>query len=358
MALPGGKLALLYGYEPSGHYMAAKALFETLSKERQSIMVNLSEIYPYMGPFVATTYFKLIQKTPSLWGYLYDSPYLSFAHSNLKSLIPGIFFLRIKKLLTENRVCAVICTHAFASLLASREFIGLPHIKRYCVLTDLSAHSFWDKNADAYFVPSAWTKKTLTEKKIREEKIFITGMPLRGELISASRLRHRAANSAPVFLLTGGNRGLMAFDEIKNAFLKSAKRAHLNVLCGENKKLKKTRDKEGSVTFSFFPYQNDVSALYSSCDCVIGKPGGLTIFETALFSKPLIAHSPLPGQEERNLAFLEKSRRCFYASGEKELCELINLFYRNKKAFSQRAENLSSLSRPDACRDIVEKILV
>ncbi len=354
------KIALLYGYKPSGHYMAAEALREEFEMLGHDVyMMNLSEIYPMVGTFVADTYFKLIQKTPALWGYFYDSPYISFAHKGLKKIIPGIFFARIKKFFTENKITTVISTHAFASLLASRESIGLTSIKRYCVATDIYAHSFWDKEANAYFVPVSFTKKTFIEKGIEENKIFVTGMPLRKALINSSKQTDRAKkNTYPIFFITGGNRGILDFEEIKKAFLKSGKKAFLNVLCGENDKLRKTSEVEGNISFSFFPYQNDPSFLYSSCDCVMGKPGGLTIFETAIFKKPLIVHSPLPGQEERNLAWLEKSQKCFYASNSKQLGDLLELFYRNKKIFSRRAENLSNISKTNSAKIIAERILL
>lgn len=339
--------------------MAARALQEEFEALGYDVyMVNLSEVYPMIGPFVADTYFKLIQKTPALWGYLYDSPYISFAHKSLKKMIPGIFFAKIKRFFLENKITTIISTHAFASLLASRESIALTNIKRYCVATDIYAHSFWDKEADAYFVPVSFTKRTFIEKGINENKIFITGLPLRKALIDKSKQpKSTKENTFPVFLLTGGNRGILAFEEIKNAFLKSGKKASLNVLCGENDKLRKISETKGNISFSFFPYQNDPSFLYSSCDCVIGKPGGLTIFETAIFKKPLIVHSPLPGQEERNLNWLEKSQKCFYASNPRQFSELIELFHKNKRIFARRAENLSLIAKANAGRNIAEKIL-
>ncbi|MEW5951394.1 MAG: glycosyltransferase [Elusimicrobiota bacterium] len=349
------KIAFIYGYEPSGHSVAAKALAQALPEKKDYIFINLSEIYSAIGPLVASAYFKLVQKTPLLWGYLYDSPYLSAAHKNFKNLIPKIFFYRLKKIISENQIDAIISTHAFASLLVSKEYIGLNNIKRGCVLTDFYPHSFWDSCADMYFAPSNFTAKKLSQK-ISKEKIFTFGLPLRKELIQSAQ-KEPYKNKIPVFLLTGGNRGFLAFEEIKKAFIKTGKKAHLNIMCAENQRLKKHDLKSADITFSFIPYKENPAELYRFCDCVIGKPGGLTIFETALFKKPFIAHSPLPGQEERNLNYLLKSQKCFFAENSDKLSFIIELFYKNKKAFSLKAQNLSSLADIKSSQKIINSFL-
>jgi processive 1,2-diacylglycerol beta-glucosyltransferase len=44
-----------------------------------------------------------------------------------------------------------------------------------------------------------------------------------------------------------------------------------------------------------------------TADLVITKPGGLTITEALYLQKPLLLYSPIPGQEEANVKFLEKN---------------------------------------------------
>lgn len=349
------KIAFVYGYEPSGHSIAARALSQYLLENENPLFINLSVIYPSIGPLLASAYFKLVQKTPALWSYFYDSPYLSAAHKNIRAMIPGIFFNRLKKILSDREISMIISTHAFASMMVSKLHIALAHIKRACVITDIYPHSFWDDKADAYFAPCKFSEKIL-KKRFAWEKVFCYGMPIRKEFTQKRKEVHLKKNNIPVFLITGGNRGFMNLDEIKRAFLKTAKRAHLDILCAENKRIRRCEHQIENLTFSYIPYRQDPSYLYAHCDCVIGKPGGLTIFETASFGKPFIAYSPLPGQEERNLSYLIRSQKCFFARNSLELASLIELFYKSRKTFSLRAERLASMSRPLAARDIMFKL--
>ncbi len=354
--MPQRKTVFVYGYEPSGHSIAARALSQYISENRKPLFINLSAIYPSIGPLLASAYFKLVQKTPALWGYFYDSRYLSAAHKNLRAIIPGIFFNRLKKILSDRDIDLVISTHAFASLMVSRMHIGLSHIRRACIITDIYPHSFWDDKADAYFAPCKFSEKIL-KQRFSQEKVFCFGMPVRKEFTETRKEEFQLKkNGVPVFLITGGNRGFMSLEEIKKAFLKTGKKAHLNVMCAENERIRRGANQIGNLTFSYIPYRQDPSYLYASCDCVIGKPGGLTIFETAAFEKPFIAHSPLPGQEERNLSYLVKSQKCFFAKDNGELYALIELFYKNRKAFSLRAQRLASLSKPSAAAEIMRKL--
>lgn len=82
------KIGLIYGCAPSGHYSAARALadfFPTAIIE--PVFINLSEVYPNLGPFVARTYLGVLKKTPFLWDYVYDNDFVAFAAGALKKTV-------------------------------------------------------------------------------------------------------------------------------------------------------------------------------------------------------------------------------------------------------------------------------
>ena len=59
------KIGLIYGYAPSGHYSAARALADFFPAAIiEPVFINLSEVYPNLGPFVAKTYIEVLKKTP------------------------------------------------------------------------------------------------------------------------------------------------------------------------------------------------------------------------------------------------------------------------------------------------------
>jgi processive 1,2-diacylglycerol beta-glucosyltransferase len=47
-----------------------------------------------------------------------------------------------------------------------------------------------------------------------------------------------------------------------------------------------------------------MSEFMAAADCLIGKPGGLTISEALARGLPMVIVNPIPGQEERNADYL------------------------------------------------------
>jgi len=358
-------LGFFYGYSPSGHQIAAKAISQFFPESIvKTHYFNLSQIYPYIGPFFAQTYFKIIQKTPYLWNYLYDNKYLSIANENMKHLIPDFYIKKIIKEIVEKKINAIVNTHALASILTSYKLMPLNGVKRFAVLTDISPHSFWDKNCDKYYVPTKYTFKKLICEKIEPEKIAIFGMPIRKEFnekINTEEIKKRfnIKSIYPTFLITGGNHGIIELEEIIEAFRKTNKKINLIIMCGNNKNLIKKLVSLHTRNLNFYPlpYIKNPAEIYAISDCIIGKSGGMTIFETAFLKKPLIVYSPIPGQEERNLNYLKKHNACFYAEDSKQLYTLIEYFFSNKKKFREISENMSRLNIKNASFEIANDIL-
>ena len=65
------RVGLLYGHNPSGHYSAARALADFFpASVIEPVFIDLSEVYPNLGSFVAKTYLEILNKTPALWDYV------------------------------------------------------------------------------------------------------------------------------------------------------------------------------------------------------------------------------------------------------------------------------------------------
>jgi processive 1,2-diacylglycerol beta-glucosyltransferase len=49
---------------------------------------------------------------------------------------------------------------------------------------------------------------------------------------------------------------------------------------------------------------NNIELYMDAADCIVTKPGGLTVTELMAKKLPAILTNPIPGPEERNLDFL------------------------------------------------------
>lgn len=354
-------IALIYGYEPSGHHIAACAVAQHLPREIvKPHLISVSDIFPKTSKFIVKTYLEILQKTPILWNYLYDNPLITKTYSSLNFKIPKYYTERIKKILHKNNISFTLSTHAFSSIMTDE--ITFIH-KRFALITDIFPHSFWPKNMDIYFAPTQQTYNSLTSSGINPKNIIITGMPLRKEFYikyNPEKLKRKMKiNKNPTFLITGGTKGIGDIINIIKIFSEIPFKLNLIVFCGSNNTLRKKIKNMKFPNLKLYPlkYQPNPAVYYAVSDCIIGKSGGITIFETAAFKKPFIVYSPLPGQEEKNADYLLSHHLAPYPKNLRELKEIIVNFLNNRNLMKKYAENISKLHKSNASVEISSKII-
>ena len=370
------KIGLIYGCAPSGHYSAARALADFFPAAIiEPVFINLSEVYPNLGPFVAKTYIEILKKSPFLWDYIYDNDFVAFASGALKNTVLSFYSRKLSALLAARNIKAVISTQALSAMLISK-CPALNNIPLFAVLTDFRAHSYWpSENVAGYFVPSKMSAQSLIKNGADPAKIFVTGIPVRKEFMSPhdTMAERKALGLAPhlfTILITGGSRGMGEIFSAIEALAPFLGRLQIMVLCGENKALLRrlSRIQARKKHLKIIDYTDTPSAHYAAADLVVAKPGGVTVAETLSLGKPLIIFSPLPGQEEFNASFLIKNRMAELAKDGRQLQALVKrrLALRNqtkdlldvsRRMDERQAGILSSLAGSSAARDIVAAIL-
>jgi processive 1,2-diacylglycerol beta-glucosyltransferase len=358
-------VALIYGSRPSGHYAAARAIAEFLPPRIiEPVFVDLSEVYPDFGPFVARTYLQVLSKTPAVWDYVYDNDFVAFAASALRETILPFSSQKLATLLLKKGVRAAVSTQAFSSLLLTKNR-RLARLPLFSVLTDFCAHAYWPvSGVTAYFCPERAAAAALRDKGAPAEKIFQTGIPVRKEFTVTppdKAAARRALGLAPnlfTVLLTGGSRGLGDLLPAAAALKPLMGKLQAIVLCGNNRKLCRQAEKTLASRFTrFVDFTDSPAAYYAAADLVVGKPGGVTIAETMAMAKPFIIYSPLPGQEERNTAFLRRHKLAETASGPEELAAMVKSCAAAPGALTQAGRAMAQQARPHAARDIAASII-
>ncbi len=92
-------------------------------------------------------------------------------------------------------------------------------------------------------------------------------------------------------------------------------------------------------------------------DIVVTKPGGLTTSECLALGRPMIVHSPIPGQEEHNADFLLEQGAALKAVDE------TGLIYRLRRLLSSPAEmealrnRAKNLGQPQAAARVLQQVL-
>lgn len=360
------KVALLYGADPSGHCSAARALAEFFPPGViEPVFVNLSEVYPGFGPFVAKAYLQVLARTPALWDYAYSNDYLAFAAAALRETVLPFSSRKLEEALHRKGARAAVSTQAFASLLFTRNR-RLARLPLFAVLTDFCAHSYWPvSGVRAYFVPERRAAAELRARGAPPARIFRTGIPVRKEFSGPQPDKasaRRALGLQPglfTVLLTGGSRGLGGLDEAALALRPLLGRAQAVVLCGSNRRLCRQAERHaaGHRHLRFVDYTARPEDYYRAADLVVGKPGGVTLAETMALARPFVVFSPLPGQEARNAAFLRRHRLAETAASPAELEPLVRRYLAEPRLLERASEALAAHARPHAARDAAAKII-
>ena len=359
------KVALIYGASPSGHYAAARAVAEFLPPSIiEPVFIDLSEVYPDFGPFVARTYLQVLHKTPALWDYVYDNDFVAFAASAFREAILPFSSQKLATLLLKKGVRAAVSTQAFSSLLITKNR-RLARMPLFSVLTDFCAHTYWPTaGVSAYFCPEKAAAAALREKGAPHERLHVTGIPVRkefsGTVPDKAAARRRLGLQPGLFtvLVTGGSRGLGDLEEAAAALKPLLGRLQAVVLCGENRRLCRQAEKvHASRHLRFVEFTESPSLYYAAADVVAGKPGGVTLAESMAMAKPFVVFSALPGQEERNTAYLRRHRLAETAASPEELAAAIKRFQGSPHLLAQAARAMGEHARPHAARDIAARII-
>ncbi|MBI4656178.1 MAG: UDP-N-acetylglucosamine 2-epimerase [Elusimicrobia bacterium] len=360
------KIALIYGYTPSGHSSAAKAIADFFPQSiLEPVFINLSEVYKGLGPLVAKTYLQILQKTPALWGYVYDNEIIARATKTIKTALIPYYAHDLNNLLVKKNVKAIVTTHALPSILLSKREKELKNIPLFGVITDFYAHSYWPPaGVNAYFVPGKTAQENLVQNGFPESRVCVSGIPIRKEFLEtfdAYAQRKELGLSGKLFtvLISGGSRGLGNIEKIVGTMKHFLNRIQIIILCGENKTLQKKLEKthHDKKHIKIFGLVESTVKYFAASDIIIGKPGGVTSAESMALEKPLIIFSPLPGQEERNAGFLARHRLAEFAKDAKQLESAVRRYLHNPHLVAGVKKHLKNFSKPYASKDIVSKIM-
>lgn len=304
------RVLLVYGYEPSGHSAAAFALGEALTAAGAA--VSYVEVagghHPRAGQAVARGYHGLIRSFPGVFGRLYRS---RTAHAVLRAVRASYLRLggsaRLLKGVRRERPDLIVCPQASVSaVFAAARRRGELDVPVAGVLTDYALHPFWlDPAPDFLVVP---------DESFRPQGIpsAACGIPVSSVFTRLpSKADARAAlglpPSAPVVLLSGGSKGLGPLRQGAESLLREPRTIVL-ALCGNNVRLFRELTGLGPRLRAFGTQpQAMVATMLAAADLHVTKPGGVSCAETLAAGTALRLLPPLPGQEEENVAWLEKN---------------------------------------------------
>lgn len=372
--MPAKKLLIMSVSAGMGHVRAAEAIRAcALQHPDVAEVLHLDAMDFVTAGFrkvYTDFYVKLVDKAPTLWGYLYNHTHEAKADSSLERLRRALERMNARALRRQIRALrpdAIICTHFLpAEMLARQIHLGELDCPVWVQVTDFDLHRLWVHEGMAgYFAANDEVAFRMQAQGICARHIEVTGIPIMpafGQPLNRSvcAAEYGLDPTQPTLLLMGGGAGVGSLETIAQRLMRLGQRFQLLVLAGRNQQvLASLQALALEHPGRLFPqgFTGVVERLMVCADLVITKPGGLTTSECMAMGLPMIVNSPIPGQEERNADYLLEQGVALKAF------DGVTLEYRVRRLLDQPAllatmrERSRALGRPDAAQRVLTRVL-
>ncbi len=353
-----------------GHHSTAKAIAEEL--QSRNIDVIVEDLYKCTSTFL----YDLVDH-----GYLFSTKYIPRQFGSAYSYLEGNEkFSRFLSFVSEDSRIArkfaeyirsydpdlIVSTHIFAAQvldeLKRRSLITVPVIG---IITDYCIHPFWESCTHCDYTVTASELLTYIANKrgIPTEKILPYGIPVSKKFntcISKSDARAELGLRDDLYTILVMF-GSMGYGKVLPII---AKLAELDIpmqivcICGNNKTLYRNLHLLNvNVPLTICGFIDNVDLYMDASDCIITKPGGLTVSEAMAKKLPMILINPIPGQEERNSDFLVNNGVALRVNKHFSISEALYYLFSNPDRLPLMQKTIELIAHPDASKKLCDFIV-
>ncbi|MDO4182773.1 MAG: UDP-N-acetylglucosamine 2-epimerase [Coriobacteriia bacterium] len=264
---------------------------------------------------------------------------------------------------------AVVATHITAANAAvSARMITGQDFPIISVPTDYETEGLWPHMAtDLFCLATESMAETLRARKVSEERMMVTGIPVReGFARAGEAAADRAEWGLPedkrvVLVLAGATipKPYQHFRSIMDQalpFMHRLSHTHFVFIAGKDAEYKAHLEAEiaalGLDCITVLDYVDDMAGLMSACDLAICKSGGLVVTECVCARLPMVLLGRAYGQERVNVRMLTAAGAAMHATTAPELVSALEHLESNPQAAEALLINGSFLRRPNAATDI------
>lgn len=359
-------LSVTAGY---GHNNSAYALSAELESRGASVIVE--DFYKQVSYLVYGFVDKGYQFSVRHMRRPYKTAYASLERYERARKIFGaingnkLFLNRYAKYLEEHKPDVIIATHVFAAvMLNTLKKNGVLTTPVLGINTDYCIQPFWEETHDIeYIITGSELLNYIAIKKGIPEKLLLPlGLPIRSifqNTVPKAEAREQLGldpEMQTVLVMSGS----MGYGDMQSAIQEIDQMqipTQMICICGRNEKLKQQLEELSlRSTCLITGFVENVSLYMDAADCIITKPGGLTVTEVLSKRLPMILVDPIPGHEERNAEFFVNNGAAMQVSEHFSVAEAVYYMFSQPQRLQLMQESLSLLSHPRATEDICDFI--
>ena len=301
-------LSVTAGY---GHHATAKAIGDMLTSKGAE--VHTLDVYAYISNLIKTTidkgYLFSSKHMQTLYRLVYQlaenngASYFSSAPSII-NIINALGASKFAKVLAGYTPDVIVCTHIFAAQMVDelKKRKKLDDITTIGIVTDYTLHPYWEDVPRVQYIVTA--SELLTYRCVPEERILPFGIPVHPKFNQQLSREDAAAQlgidpQMRTLLLMGGSMGYADHVKILEKLTQIGMPLQLLVVCGNNNKMKLRVEQfafryEGDCVVKAYGFVHNVEVMMSASDCIVSKPGGLTVSEALAKNLPMLLVDPFP----------------------------------------------------------------
>ncbi|MCK5259751.1 MAG: hypothetical protein KAJ70_01695 [Candidatus Omnitrophica bacterium] len=359
------KILVIHASAGAGHLKAAEAVYNGIRKstDHDVVLVDALDYSSFFfRRFYKETYFFLISRIPSVWGFFFrilDIPGLQPFIRVLRRVQNRLNTGKLHRFMQEEQFNYIIMTHFMPTeVAAALKRSGRISSKLITVVTDFDVHKIWLADGiDIYTVASDWTRGTLENIGIPQENIVVSGIPTDEKFshpVDIKSLKRKLGLQEDLFtvLVATGSFGIGPIEEI----IDTLKGFQIVVVCGHNKGLYNRLSARDSRLVHVMGLADNMHELMAVSDVMVTKPGGLSISEALVSQLPLVFFNAIPGQETGNIRVLATYGIGISGCSVNEIGERLKKMRASKDMFLTTLKRTKALARPCAVSDIISLI--
>lgn len=363
-----------------GHHATAKAIGDRLTA--RDAEVHTLDVYAYISNLVRATIDK---------GYLFSSKHMqtlyrliyqlaenggqgyfsSSANASMINVVNALGASKFAKVIAGYAPDVILCTHVFAAQMVDelKKRRKLDDITTIGIVTDYTLHPYWEDVPRVQYIVTA--SELLTYRCIRRgipaDRILPFGIPVHPKFNEPLSRVDAAAQlgidpARPTLLLMGGSMGYA--DNAKNLekLTQIGLPLQFLVVCGNNKKQLVRCEQfaakyEGDCVIKPYGFVSNVEVMMSAADCIVSKPGGLTVSESLAKNLPMLLVDPIPGHEERNVDFLVNNGMAALITKHFPIDEAVYQLFHNPARLETVRRTMQAVAHPDATERLTDFVL-
>ena len=319
----------------TGHKSAANALEKRLVKFGYDVkQIDCFTLMGKFGNMLEESYIPVTTKNPKLFyaGFVLTQTSPNSLHRlmyvNLKKAL--------KKEIAEYKPDLIITVHSMftksISHLLKKENLNIPF---YVDVIDLvNPPKVWfDKNADMIFVPTEEVKKDYVKKGIEENKIIVSGFPIRDD-IERRKTAKKITGKINILLvnpsvnLRKNIRYVQEVSKIDNT--------NINVICGRDEKLYRVLTKlqeKGHISkdVKIHSFVKNMNEFLDEAHILLAKAGPNMLLEGARSATAVVVTGHIQGQENHNYEYITKNGFGFKCENPREIYDKLTDFIESKE---------------------------